>query len=30
MWIVTVERRGEKQRTYYLTNVEPLANDEGG
>jgi hypothetical protein len=30
MWIVTVERRGEKQRTYYLTNVEPLANDEEG
>jgi hypothetical protein len=29
MWIVTVERAGEKQRTYYLRNVEPLADGEG-
>ncbi|MGK3984473.1 hypothetical protein WME99_15615 [Sorangium sp. So ce136] len=26
LWIVTVERAGQKQRTYYLRNVEPLAD----
>jgi hypothetical protein len=29
IWIVTVERAGEEQRTYYLTNVEPLTDGEG-
>lgn len=29
LWIVTVERVGEKQRTYYLRSVEPIADDEG-
>ncbi|MFT3765738.1 MAG: hypothetical protein QM820_09505 [Minicystis sp.] len=28
MWIITVERAGKKQRTYYLTNVEPLTDGE--
>lgn len=30
LWIVTVERSGEKQRAYYLRSVEPLADGEGG
>ncbi len=30
LWIVTVERAGEEQRTYYLRSVEPLVEGEGG
>lgn len=28
VWIVTVERAGKEQRTYYLTRVEPFAEEE--
>lgn len=29
VWIVTVERAGKEQRRYYLTRVDPLAEDPG-